>query len=290
MNNEMIDLPALQWYPGHMKRAKDIILENLKLVDVVVELLDARAPFSSKNPMLDEILKEQTRIIALNKSDLADTNATKDYIAYFKENGLQAVPVSSINGLPKNLIKAIETAATPKTEKLAKAGVKKRAARVMILGIPNVGKSTLINTIAGQNKAKAANTPGLTRNKQWVKIGKNLELLDTPGILWPKFDSLQAGLNLAFLGSISDDVYDNEKVALLLIEKLKSISKEQIQERFKLETLDKQPTEILEDIGKKRGCLVKGGIVDMLKAAKIVLSEFRSGKLGRCTLPEEGFK
>ncbi len=284
---EILDLPALQWYPGHMKRAKDIILENLKLVDAVVELLDARAPLSSKNPMLDEIIKDRERVVALNKADLAESNAVKRYIALFKERGLEAVPISSLNGVPKNLIKAIEKVTAPKTEKWVKAGAKKRAARVMILGIPNVGKSTLINSIAGSNKAKAANTPGLTRNKQWVKIGKNLELLDTPGILWPKFDSLKSALNLAFLGSISDDVYDTEKVAALLIENLKTISPQNLAERFKLETLEKSAGEILEDIGKKRGCLVKGGAVDSFKAAKILLSEFRSGKLGKCALPED---
>ena len=285
---EILDLPALQWYPGHMKRAKDIIRENLKLVDVVVELLDARAPFSSKNPMLEEILKDKKRVVALNKADLADIDITKRYVNMFKEKGFEAVSVSSMAGLPKNLIRAVEKVAAPNTEKWIKAGAKKRAARVMILGIPNVGKSTLINLIAGANKAKAANTPGLTRNKQWVRIGKNMELLDTPGILWPKFDSPAAGLNLAFLGSISDDVYDIEKAAALLIEKLKTILPENFKARYKLENLEKSAAEILEDVGKRRGCLVKGGTVDTLKAAKIVLSEFRSGILGRCTLPEEG--
>lgn len=283
---EILDLPALQWYPGHMKRAKDIILENLKLVDVVVELLDARAPFSSKNPMLDEIIKDRARVIALNKSDLADVAVTKKYASFFNEQGIETVLISSINGMPKNLIKAIEKAAAPKTEKWVKAGAKKRAARVMILGIPNVGKSTLINSVAGANKARTANTPGLTRNKQWVKIGKNLELLDTPGILWPKFDSPKVALNLAFLGSISDDVYDTEKVAALLIEKLKTIAPVGLQERFKLETLEQPAGELLEILGRKRGCLVKGGAVDSFKAAKIVLSEFRSGKFGKCSLPE----
>lgn len=285
---EILDLPALQWYPGHMKRAKDIIRENLKLVDVVVELLDARAPFSSKNPMLEEILKDKKRVVALNKADLADIDITKRYVNMFKEKGFEAVSVSSMAGLPKNLIRAVEKVAAPNTEKWIKAGAKKRAARVMILGIPNVGKSTLINLIAGANKVKAANTPGLTRNKQWVRIGKNMELLDTPGILWPKFDSPAAGLNLAFLGSISDDVYDIEKAAALLIEKLKTILPENFKARYKLENLEKSAAEILEDVGKRRGCLVKGGTVDTLKAAKIVLSEFRSGILGRCTLPEEG--
>ena len=288
MTEDILDLPALQWYPGHMKRAKDIILENLKLVDVVVELLDARAPLSSKNPMLDEILENKTRIIAMNKADLADKNILKKYTAYFREKGIKAVYISSTGGAPKNLLRAVETAAEEKTQKWVKNGAKPRAARVMILGIPNVGKSTLINSIAGKNKAKAADTPGVTRNKQWVKIGKNLELLDTPGILWPKFDDPKIGLNLAFLGAINDEVYDNEKVAVLLIEKIKNIANENLIARYKLQTTEKSGEEILEDIGKKRGCLVKGGEVDTLKAAKIVLTEFRSGKLGEYVLPEDG--
>ncbi|MBO6303755.1 MAG: ribosome biogenesis GTPase YlqF [Selenomonadaceae bacterium] len=288
MTEDILDLPALQWYPGHMKRAKDIILENLKLVDVVVELLDARAPLSSKNPMLDEILENKTRIIAMNKADLADKNILKKYTAYFREKGIKAVYISSTGGAPKNLLRAVETAAEEKTQKWVKNGAKPRAARVMILGIPNVGKSTLINSIAGKNKAKAADTPGVTRNKQWVKIGKNLELLDTPGILWPKFDDPKIGLNLAFLGAINDEVYDNEKVAVLLIEKIKNIANENLIARYKLQTTEKSGEEILEDIGKKRGCLVKGGAVDTLKAAKIVLTEFRSGKLGEYVLPEDG--
>ena len=288
MTEDILDLPALQWYPGHMKRAKDIILENLKLVDVVVELLDARAPLSSKNPMLDEILENKTRIIAMNKADLADKNILKKYTAYFREKGIKAVYISSTGGAPKNLLRAVETAAEEKTQKWVKNGAKPRAARVMILGIPNVGKSTLINSIAGKNKAKAADTPGVTRNKQWVKIGKNLELLDTPGILWPKFDDPKIGLNLAFLGAINDEVYDNEKVAVLLIEKIKNMANENLIARYKLQTTEKSGEEILEDIGKKRGCLVKGGAVDTLKAAKIVLTEFRSGKLGEYVLPEDG--
>lgn len=285
--DDILDLPALQWYPGHMKRAKDIIVENLKLVDAVVELLDARAPKSSKNPMLSEILGEKPRIVVLNKADLADNNATKAFIAASRQNGTEAVQIASIKGNIKPLIRAIEKIAKPMTEKWKNAGAKPRAARVMILGIPNVGKSTLINAIAGQNKAKAADTPGITRNKQWVKIAKSFELLDTPGILWPKFDDPKAGLNLAFLGTISDDVYDVEKVALLLIEKLTTIAPDTFKERFKLITLDKKAEEILSDIGKKRGCLLKGGVVDTLKAAKILLSEFRGGKLGKISLPEE---
>lgn len=285
---DILDLPALQWFPGHMKRARDIITENLKLVDVVVEVLDARAPISSQNPMLKEILANKPKIVVLNKSDLADSVAIKAYIENSKQNGVEALALSSISGNAKSLVKLILKIAEPKTRRL------NRAARVMVLGIPNVGKSTLINLMAGRTKAKAADTPGITRNKQWVKIAKNLELLDTPGILWPKFDDPKVGLNLAFLGTISDDVYDIEKVSLLLIEKLITISPKTFAERFKLDENDlssessiNSSIKILECIGKKRGCLIKGGAVDTLKAAKIVLTEFRSGKLGKCSLPED---
>ena len=271
------DLPGIQWFPGHMKKAQRLIEENLKLVDVVIELLDARIPASSANPMLAEIIKEKPRLIALNKSDLADSASTKRWLAYFRAQGIPAVAIDSVKGRGmKQLVAKAEELARPKTDRFVKNGGRPRAARCMILGIPNVGKSSLINRLAGAVKAKAADKPGVTRAKQWIKIGAALDLLDTPGILWPKFEDQTVGLKLAFTGAINDDIYDREQVTALLLSVMRRDYPERLQERFKL----------LEAIGRKRGCLVKGGVVDLEKAQNIVLTEFRSGKLGLVTLDE----
>ena len=280
------DIPTLQWFPGHMKKAQRLIEENLKLVDVVIELLDARIPASSANPMLAEIIKGKPRMIALNKADLADSRSTKAWLDYFRSQGIVAVAIDSVKGKGmKQLVKAAEDLARPKTEKFVSKGAKARAARCMILGIPNVGKSSLINRLAGAVKAKAANQPGVTRAKQWIKIGSNLDLLDTPGILWPKFEDQTVGLKLAFTGAINDDIYDREQVTALLLASLRQNYPERLVERFKFK--GEMPTdglELLEAVGRKRGCLVKGGIVDLEKAQNIVLNEFRAGKLGLVTL------
>ena len=280
------DLPNLQWFPGHMKKAQRLIEENLKLVDIIIELLDARIPYSSANPMLAEIIKDKPRLVALNKSDLADPAMTKAWLAYFKGQGMAAVSIDSLNGKGmKQLVKLAEDLARPKTEKLVAKGGKARAARCMILGIPNVGKSSLINRLAGSVKAKAADKPGVTRAKQWIKLGSNLDLLDMPGILWPKFEDMTVGLKLAFTGAINDDIYDREKVTALLLESLRRDHPERLTERFKFKgELPETGLELLEVVGRKRGCLVKGGVVDLEKAVNIVLTEFRSGKLGPVTL------
>lgn len=280
------DLPNLQWFPGHMKKAQRLIEENLKLVDIIIELLDARIPYSSANPMLAEIIKDKPRLVALNKSDLADPAMTKAWLAYFKGQGMAAVSIDSLNGKGmKQLVKLAEDLARPKTEKLVAKGGKARAARCMILGIPNVGKSSLINRLAGSVKAKAADKPGVTRAKQWIKLGSNLDLLDMPGILWPKFEDMTVGLKLAFTGAINDDIYDREKVTALLLESLRRDHPERLTERFKFKgELPETGLELLDAVGRKRGCLVKGGVVDLEKAVNIVLTEFRSGKLGPVTL------
>ena len=282
------DLPSLQWFPGHMKKAQRLIEENLKLVDVVVELRDARIPAASANPMLAEIIQGKPRVIALNKSDLADPAATKAWLAYFRAQGIRAVAIDANKGKGmKQLTQAAEDLARPKTEKFVKNGGRGRAARCMILGIPNVGKSSLINRLAGAARTKTANTPGLTRAKQWVKIGANLDLLDMPGILWPKFEDMEVGLKLAFTGAINDDIYDQEQVASLLLETLRRSYPERLAERFKLTgELPEKGYELLELIGRKRGCLVKGGVVDTEKAVRIVMTEFRAGKLGLVTLDD----
>lgn len=287
MDNKQ-DMPQLQWFPGHMKKAQRLIEDNLKLVDVVIELLDARIPFSSANPMLAEIIKTKPRMIALNKIDLADPGMTKKWLNYFKAQGIIAVGIDSAKGRGmKQLVSAAEMLAKPKTEKFVAKGAKARAARCMILGIPNVGKSSLINRLAGAVKAKTADKPGLTRAKQWIKIGSNLDLLDTPGILWPKFEDKTVGLKLAFTGAINDDIYDREQVTALLLEVMRRDYAARLIERFKFKgELPESGLDLLEAIGRKRGCLVKGGLVDLEKAQNIVLNEFRAGKLGLVTLDE----
>ena len=288
MDKERNDLPGIQWFPGHMKKAQRLIEENLKLVDVVIELLDARIPASSANPMLAEIIKEKPRLIALNKSDLADAASTKRWLAYFRAQGIPAVAIDSVKGRGmKQLVAKAEELARPKTDRFVKAGGRPRAARCMILGIPNVGKSSLINRLAGAVKAKAADKPGVTRAKQWIKIGAALDLLDTPGILWPKFEDQTVGLKLAFTGAINDEIYDREQVTALLLSVMRRDYPERLQERFKFKgEMPEDGLALLETIGRKRGCLVKGGVVDLEKAQNIVLTEFRSGKLGLVTLDE----
>jgi len=282
------ELPTLQWFPGHMKKAQRLIEENLKLVDVVVELLDARIPASSANPMLAELIKGKPRLVALSKADLAAPDRTKAWVRHFQAQGVKAVAIDSLKGKGmKQLVALAEELARPQTDKLVAKGGRPRAARCMILGIPNVGKSSLINRLAGAVKARAEDKPGVTRAKQWIKIGKNLELLDMPGILWPKFEDQAVGLKLAFTGAINDDIYDRQRVTALLLEALRRDQPQALRERFKFkEELPEGGVELLEAIGRKRGCLVKGGTVDLEKAQNIVLAEFRGGKLGQVTLDE----
>lgn len=280
-------LPTVQWFPGHMTKARKIITENLKLVDVVIELLDARIPYSSANPMLKEIIANKPRVIALNKADLADPAITRKWQGYFKSQGIPAVPVDAMSGKgTKQLVSMVEDLARDKTDRLlAKGAVKPRAARVMIIGIPNVGKSSLINRLAGAARTKTADKPGVTRAKQWIRIGKNLELLDTPGILWPKFEDMTVGLKLSFTGAINDEAVDREQVAGVFLETMRTMYPERLKERYKLGgDLPAEPMEILELIGRKRGCLVKGGIVDTEKAQRIVFTDFRGGKMGLVSL------
>ena len=228
-------LPNVQWFPGHMTKARKIITENLKLVDVVIELLDARIPYSSANPMLQEIIAGKPKVVALNKSDLADPAITKKWVAYFRSQGIQAVAVDATQGKgTKQLVKITEELARSKTEKLVSKGAKARSARVMILGIPNVGKSSLINRLAGSNKAKTADKPGVTRAKQWIRLADSLELLDTPGILWPKFEDMNAGLKLAFTGAINDEAVDRELITGVFLDTMIKLYPERIKERYRI--------------------------------------------------------
>ena len=282
----MADIPQLQWFPGHMKRAQRLIEENLRLVDAVVELLDARIPASSANPVLKKILAGKPRLIALGKSDLADPAMTRAWIRYFEGLGIPAVAVDAAHGRGvKDLAKLAEELARPRTNRLAARGAKPRAARIMILGIPNVGKSSLINRLAGAARTKTEDRPGVTRAKQWIRIGKNLELMDMPGLLWPKFEDPEVALRLAYTGAIRDETYDLEQVASLLLRLIASLYPHRLEERFPLQPpLPSDGIELLEAVGRKRGCLMKGNTVDLDKAQRIVMTEFRGGKLGTFTL------
>ena len=282
-------IPTVQWFPGHMAKTKRLIQGNLKSVDVVIELLDARVPTSSANPLIREIVGEKPRLVALNKADLADEAQTKKWIACFRSQGLLAVPIDSLAGTGlKALVQKAEALAKPKTHKLVAKGAKPRAARAMVLGIPNVGKSSLINRLAGAAKAKVENRPGVTRDKQWIRIGKNLKLLDMPGILWPKFEDPTVGMRLAFVGSVSDEVYDVEATVKRLLAWLSERYPGRLAERYRLtkEEAQSDAEALMAHIGKRRGCLLKGGILDAEKVQRLLLSDFRGGKLGRVTLDD----
>lgn len=277
---------TINWFPGHMAKAHKMIRENLKLVDVVIELLDARIPYSSANPVIKDIIADKPRIIALNKADLADPKVTEEWIEKFSKDGIQVVAIDSITGKGlKTLIRFVETLAKDKVNKLVSKGAAARAARAIILGIPNVGKSSLINRLRGASIAKTADKPGVTRTKQWIKINKNLDLLDTPGVLWPKFEDMNVGLKLAFTGAINDEVYDMEKVMNEFLKIICEHYPERLIERYKLfNELPQDTIEILNMIGKKRGCLRSGGVVDKETVRRILLNEFRAGKLGKVSL------
>lgn len=277
----------LQWFPGHMKKAERLIRENLKIVDVAVELLDARIPLSSQNPMLKEILGDKPRVTVLTKSDLADNNLTAAWIKKFRAENISAVAVDAAHGKGiKNLVAEIKKLAESKTHKLTKYGAKPRSARAMVIGIPNVGKSSLINKLAGMNHTKIENRPGVTRAKQWIKIADGLDLLDTPGILWPKFEDKEAALKLAWTFAVNDETYDLETSVKILLETLAKKNFAGLHERFKLEKNFATGDELLQEIGLKRGCIRKGGILDTEKVVRLVLSEFRAGKLGKITLDD----
>lgn len=275
----------INWYPGHMKKTMDNIKSSLKLVDVVLEIVDARIPIASRNPLLDEVVGDKPKVVLLNKMDLGDENKNKEWLYYFKNKGYEALLIDSVKGTNLNKIESISRQLlTEKFKKLEEKNLDLKRVRAMIVGIPNVGKSTLINRIAKRKSAKVGNRPGVTRQNQWIKTGKDFELLDTPGVLWPKFESEEIGLDLAFTGAIKDEIMDVETLAFRLIEKLNHIDKNIIENRYKIETKGLTTLEIMESIGKKRGCLIKGGDFDYEKISNIVLDEFRKGVLGRITL------
>jgi len=272
---------TIQWFPGHMAKARREITEKLKLVDVVIELLDARIPLSSRNPMVDEIVSNKPRLILLNKSDLADQMLVEEWIQYFKNMNIKAIPISSTTGKGVQLIsKHTEELVKEKWDAMKKKGITPRAVRAVILGIPNVGKSSLINRLANKSIAKTGDRPGVTKGQQWIKIGKSLELLDTPGILWPKFEDQQVGYRLAATGAIKDDILYFDDIALFVIDYFKQYYPTRLKERYGLEEISDDRVEVIEQIGKRRGCLISGGEIDFDKAAEIVVRELRAGKLG----------
>ena len=281
----------VQWFPGHMAKTKRMIQEQLKLVDVVIELVDARMPISSRNPLLDQLVGDKKpRIIILNKEDLADPQRTAYWINQFnQQSGYRAFAFNATIG-KKQLISRLKEAllelTKEKRERMAQKGVRKQTIRCMIVGIPNVGKSTFINILVGKKAAQTGDKPGVTRGTQWIRLDEDLELLDTPGILWPKFEDEEVGLRLAVTGAINDDVFDHDEAALKLLIFLQKRYPRQLQERFKLteEDLAQEPLYILEQIGRNRGCLLKGGRIDYGKVSKGILIDFRQAKIGRITL------
>lgn len=275
----------IQWFPGHMAKTKRLIIEHLKAVDVAAELLDARIPLASANPMVEELLSGKPRIIILNKADLANPGMTKAWESYYKRKGVAAVSMSCGNGKDKKkFLRLIKEAASPMLEKWKRRGLKTRSVRIMILGIPNVGKSTLINFISGTAAARTANTPGHTRGKQWVRLSQGLDLLDTPGVLWPKFEDQVAALRLAATGAIAGDVFDADTVVSELMRVLARTAPDALREKYGIEDAAADPQILLAQAGKRRGCILPGGAIDYARAQTMILNDFRSGKLGRITL------
>lgn len=282
MNENMI----VQWFPGHMAKTRRLIKESLSLVDAVCEIVDARIPESSRNPELDEIVGSKPRIVLLNKCDLADPNATARKIKELAEKGVTALPVDCRSG--KGLDKfqpAVREVLKEKIRINTEKGMAGKALRVMVVGIPNTGKSSFINRMAGKIRAKVADKPGVTRSNQWFAIGSGIELLDTPGVLWPKFEDPEVGFKLAFIGSVKDEILDSQEIAVRLLVVLQKNYPDRLTERYKITDFeDLEPYELLELIGKKRGMLIKGGEIDTERAAVALLDEYRSGKLGKLTL------
>ncbi|WP_404450050.1 ribosome biogenesis GTPase YlqF [Sutcliffiella horikoshii] len=278
---------TIQWFPGHMAKARRQVTEKLKLIDIVYELVDARIPVSSRNPMIDEIISNKPRIILLNKADMADSKVTREWLDYFNLPGssTKAIAIDSQTGkgiqqiatLSKELLKE-------KFDKMQSRGIRPRAIRALIVGIPNVGKSTLINRLAKKNIAQTGDRPGVTKAQQWVKVGKELELLDTPGILWPKFEDQEVGYRLATTGAIKDTIINLQDIAVFALRFLTDAYPERLKERYGLEDIPEDIVDLFDAIGSKRGCKMSGGLIDYDKTAELVIREIRSEKLGKLSL------
>lgn len=288
MNEQNSSNSYIQWFPGHMTKTKRQIQANLKLVDAVAEIIDARIPISSRNPDLNKLIQNKPRVILLNKADMANQTATKMWIDFYKKQGITAIAVDCKSGRGLNKFpSAVSTVLKERLDKLKAKGMVNPTMRIMIVGIPNVGKSSFINRISKQNRAKVEDRPGVTRGNQWFTISKNLEMLDTPGVLWPKFDDKTVGEHLAFTGAVKDQVLDIEFLAVRLLDFLRELKPAEFISRFRLEEIDLESInsyELLQLIGKKRGMLISGGEIDTERAAIMLLDEFRAAKLGRITV------
>lgn len=278
----------IQWFPGHMAKTRRLLAENLKLVDVVIELLDARIPASSKNPEIDSIVNNKPRLIVLNKSDLADPVISKEWSDWYRKQGIPVIFADSIKGKGLNVLKdSLKSAMREKFERDRQKGRIFRTIKTMVVGIPNVGKSTFINKIAGKAVAMTGDKPGVTRGKQWIRLNPEIDMLDTPGILWPKFDDQETALNLAFTGAIKDDIMDVTEVSAALAERLMSAYPQLFLNRFKLDPEQARGMtglQLVEAAGKRRGCILPGGVIDMQRISMIILDEFRGGKIGNISL------
>jgi ribosome biogenesis GTPase A len=284
---------TIQWFPGHMTRARRQIQDKLKLIDLAIELLDARIPLSSRNPMIDEILLNKPRLVLLNKSDLADPEITRQWVDYFAEQGLPALPIDAAQGNPsKEILQRSRALLSEKIEAQLRKGINPRAIRALIVGIPNVGKSTLINKMAGRKIAATGDRPGVTKGQQWIKVGTEMELLDTPGILWPKFEDQRVGMRLAATGAIKEEILYPEEIALFAMRYIAGHYGAALKERYGISEVPQDPQDtdqvvkLIEDIGRKRGALMSGGRVDLEKASLTLLRELRAGKLGRVSLED----
>ena len=274
----------IQWYPGHMTKAKRAMKEDIKLIDLVIELVDARMPLGSRNPDIDVLARGKGRMILLNKADLADERKNEQWTSWFKAQGFHVVKINARTGMGlKQITPLVQEACREKIERDRRRGIKNRPVRAMVVGIPNVGKSTFINSFAGKACAKTGNKPGVTKGNQWIRLNKGVELLDTPGILWPKFEDQQVGIRLACVGSIKDDILNMEELALWLIDYLRENYKDILADRYQI-TEEGSAVEVLEQIARARGCLKKQEELDYAKASLILFDDFRSGKMGRITL------
>ena len=275
---------TIQWFPGHMAKARRQVQENLKLVDIIFELVDARLPLSSRNPMIDEVINQKPRLLILNKFDMADDQETKRWIAYFEERGHKAVAINSFEGKGLQAVnKAAQEILKEKWDRMKAKGMKPRAIRAMIVGIPNVGKSTLINRLAKKNLAKTGNTPGVTKAQQWIKVGKEIELLDTPGILWPKFEDKEIGYKLALTGAIKDTITNMEDLAVYGLRFLATHYPERMQERYGIDFVSEELVETFDQIGKLRRVYAQGGEIDYDQVAVLIVRDIRDLNLGKLT-------
>lgn len=275
---------TIQWFPGHMAKARREVTEKLKLVDIIFELVDARLPLSSRNPMIDQVIQQKPRLIILNKMDMADEAETKKWIRYFEDQGTRAVAINSLEGKGLQLVtKASKEILAEKWDRMIAKGIKPRAIRAMIVGIPNVGKSTLINRLSKKSLAKTGNMPGVTKAQQWIKVGKEIELLDTPGILWPKFEDPEIGFKLAVTGAIKDSVIQMQELAIYSLNFLEQRYPERLLERYGLEQVDEEIVDTFDKIGKRRRCLTNDGEVDYEMTAEVIVRDIRNQHLGKIT-------